>query len=392
MIVQLCHEPDVEHLRRMLGEISVNPDTRAVLVLACDANAFAPEQVDPILRECPLPLFGGCFPKILTGNQHLDTGTMVVGLRDPVEIAVVKGLSDDRNDLENDVGRALEDIDCAGRTIFTFVDGLSSRIHTLIEGLFNHLGCSCNYLGGGAGSLSLKQKPCLFTNHGLIEDAAVLAVSDVASGIGVAHGWKPISNVFKLTEARQNRAISLNWEPAFQVYREAVEAHSGLSFDDHPFFDIAKAYPLGILKLDTEMVIRDPICMEKNELVCVGEIPKGSFVHIMHGSIDSLIEGAEIARDTARRSYAMQPITPTLFLVDCISRALFMGDDITQELSTVAQDAPTIGAMTIGEIANTGHTCLEFYNKTVVAGLLGDSYEEGNLQGSAAGAGVLHQR
>lgn len=392
MIVQLCQEPDAKHLRHMLGEISANRDVRAVLILACDANAFISEQVDPILRQCPLPVFGGCFPKILAGNQHLDTGTMVVGLRDPVEIAVVRGLSDDGNDLENDVDRALEGIDCSGRTIFTFVDGLSSRIHRLIEGLFNQLGYSCNYLGGGAGSLSLKQKPCLFTNHGLIEDAAVLAVSDVASGIGVAHGWKPVSNVFKLTEAKQNRAISLNWEPAFQVYRNAVEMHSGLSFDEHSFFDIAKAYPLGILKLDAEMVIRDPIRVEKDELVCVGEIPKGSFVHIMHGSMDSLVEGAVIARDAAHASYAMQSTAPTTFLIDCISRALFMGDDIARELSTVAQDGPTIGAMTIGEIANTGHTCLEFYNKTVVAGLLGDSYEEGNLQGNPAGAGVLHQR
>ncbi len=112
----------------------------------------------------------------------------------------------------------------------------------------------------------------------------------------------------------------------------------------------------------------------------------------MHGDIHSLIDGAVIARDAARRSYAREAPEPTMFLIDCISRALCMGEAIEHELSTVADGGFMIGALTIGEIANAGRTCLEFYNKTVVAGLLGDTYEEGNPQGNPARTGLLYQR
>ena len=392
MIIRVCRESSVECFQSMLDEISAQDGVKGIMVLACDANSFPPERVDPILQKCPLPLFGGCFPQIIAGRERLDTGTLVAGLRDPVNTVIVGSLSAGRSDLEEEVVRALDGVNCVGKTVFTFVDGLSNRIAPLIEGLFDHLGHFSSYLGGGAGSLSLKQKPCLFTNQGLIADAAVLAISDVSSGIGVAHGWKPICEAFRVTEAEQNRVISLNWEPALEMYRRVVESHSGLSFDERSFFDIAKAYPLGIVKLDAEMIVRDPLRTENGQLVCVGEIPTGSFVHIMHGNIDSLVEGAAVAGNLARGSYSSEISEPTLFLMDCISRVLYMGDDIERELSVIADNELMIGAMTIGEIANTGHTCLEWYNKTVVAGLLGDPYEAGNLQRHSVGAGILDQR
>lgn len=392
MIVRMSRESSVECLQSMLDQVSAQDGVKAVMVLACDANAFVPKRVDPLLQNCPLPVFGGCFPQIIAGRERLETGILVAGLRDSVRTALVRGLSDDRVDLEKEVAGALDGVDCAGKTIFTFVDGLSSRIAPLIEGLFDHLGHFCTYLGGGAGSLSLEQKPCLFTNQGLIGDAAVLTVSDVSSGIGVAHGWNPISETFRVTEAEHNRVVSLNWEPAFEVYRRVVESHSGRSFDGPSFFEMAKAYPLGIVKLDAEMIIRDPIRRQGDHLICVGEMPVGSFVHVMHGDIDSLIEGAAVAGDLARESYAAKTVEPVLFLMDCISRVLCMGDDMERELSAVADGELMIGAMTIGEIANAGQTCLEFYNKTVVAGLLGDTYEDGNLQRHSVGAGVLDQR
>jgi hypothetical protein len=392
MIVRMCREPSVERFQSLLDEVSSQTGVKAVLILACDANSFVPERVDPILKSSRLPVFGGCFPQIIAGRERLQTGTLVAGLRDPVNTAVIRGLGDEGADVEKELTLALDGVDCAGKTIFTFVDGLSSRIAPLIEGLFDHLGHFSSYLGGGAGSLSLRQKACLFTNEGMIGDAAVLAISDVSSGIGVAHGWKPISEAFRVTEAQRNRVVSLNWEPAFEVYRQVVESHSGLSFDGRSFFDIAKAYPLGIVKLDAEMIVRDPIRMDNGHLVCVGEMPAGSFVHIMHGDIDSLIEGAAVAGGLARESYSPGTAEPVLFLMDCISRVLYMGDDIERELSVVARNEWMIGAMTIGEIANAGQTCLEFYNKTVVAGLLGDTYEDGNLQRHSAGTGVCHQR
>jgi hypothetical protein len=254
--------------------------------------------------------------------------------------------------------------------MFIFVDGLSTGIGGLIEVLFNQFGLEINYIGGGAGSLTLRNQPCIISNLGLLQDSAVLALTELPSSIGVAHGWKPISDAFKVTEAKGNRIITLDWRPAFEVYREVVEKHSGLSFHLMPFFDIAKAYPFGIAKLDAEMVVRDPMQEDLGELVCVGEVPQGAFVHILYGRPDTVIEAAGHALKLAQLDYAGGKPGLMLF-VDCISRVLFLGEDFHQEINAVAsEEIPMVGALTLGEIANNGREYLEFYNKTSVIGLL----------------------
>ena len=246
---------------------------------------------------------------------------------------------------------------------------MSSGIGGLIEVLFNQFGLEINYIGGGAGSLSLRNQPCIISNLGLLQDSAVLALTELPSSIGVAHGWKSISDAFKVTEAFGNRIITLDWRPAFEVYREVVEQHSGKSFDTMAFFDIAKAYPFGIAKLDAEMVVRDPMREERGDLICVGEVPKGAFVHILYGRPDTVIEAAGHALNLARLEFSQEEPGLMLF-VDCISRVLFLGDDFNQEISAVASnEIPMVGALTLGEIANNGHDYLEFYNKTSVIGL-----------------------
>ncbi len=372
MMISVCEQGRVDSLQDMLRTTAAMEGIQALMILACDANGFTPETVDPLLQACPLPVFGGIFPQIIARGTHFETGTVVVGLTHPVSCVSIPGLSDDQRDLEESVADALEGIDCQHKTVFVFVDGLSTRISAFIEGLFNVVGLIPNYIGGGAGSLSFEQKPCLFTPEGLLADAAVLGISDVTSGIGVAHGWHPVSETLKVTESEKNRVISLNWEPALQVYQKTIQTHTPVDFATQSFFDIAKAYPLGIVKLDAEMVVRDPILTENEALVCVGEVPVNSFIHILHGDLTSLVQGAVQSRDTALGNFQGDPQRAVLFFMDCISRVLFMGADFQKELQAVDVYQNTFGALTIGEIANVGDAYLEFYNKTAVSGILGD--------------------
>jgi hypothetical protein len=64
-------------------------------------------------------------------------------------------------------------------------------------------------------------------------------------------------------------------------------------------------------------------------------------------------------------------------IFDCISRALFLDQDFKNELSAVYQSfqkyAPSIqpeGALSLGEIALNGRGNLEFFNKTLVTGII----------------------
>lgn len=376
MIVQFDSQGSVEALAASLRTMEKDPTVQGILVLACDGNEWPPETVDPILKNASKPILGGIFPQIIYDHSNQERGTILVGLPTAPDVAVVSQLSSPDADYSSVLapyatawtGKA----DSQADTLLVFVDGLSTRIAALVESLFYCFGLERNILGGGAGSLSFIQKPCLLTPSGLLGDAALVARLPMRSGIGVSHGWQPISNSMKVTAANYNVIQSLDSRPAYEVYRELVEAHSGRTFTDTNFFDIAKGYPFGINKLGGEVVVRDPLQVDDNQgLICVGEVPKDSFVRILSGTPESLIAAAATARDLALQS-APGPNVDQLtgFFIDCISRVLFLGDRIKDELNTAGGDGPLFGALTLGEIANTGRDYLEFYNKTAVVALL----------------------
>jgi hypothetical protein len=97
-------------------------------------------------------------------------------------------------------------------------------------------------------------------------------------------------------EAENNIIRTLEWQPAFDVYRSAVEKHANMSFEKMAFFDIAKAYPFGIAKLQAEWIVRDPFMKgDDDSLICVGEVREGGYVDILHSDIESLIRAAKTA-------------------------------------------------------------------------------------------------
>ena len=371
MHISVDETGSVAGLKASLAEVSQSPDVKGILIFACDANNFTPNTVNSILKNITAPVFGGIFPELIHRYEKLSKGSIVAGLATTLSVHTITGLSDMSVEYDDIIDAAIPDIGQA-KTMFVFVDGLSQRISALVDSLFNVFGLEINYIGGGAGSLSFQQKPCLFTNEGLIQDSAILALVDMKSGIGVSHGWRTVSGPFKVTESDRNVIKTLDWQPAFEVYRQVVENASDKVFTDDNFFEIAKGYPFGINKLDAEKIVRDPILTTpEGGLVCVGEIPEESFVDILSGNLNSLVDAASNALFRGQEAFEGEGPTQTNLFIDCISRVLFLEDDFSMELAAVAsQSTPMIGALTLGEIANSGKDYLEFYNKTAVIGVL----------------------
>ena len=73
----------------------------AILVVVCDYDGCGPDVVDPVLRECNKPVFGGMFPRLIHGPSLLQQGMIVVGLPYAVDVKVVRGLSDQAADYED---------------------------------------------------------------------------------------------------------------------------------------------------------------------------------------------------------------------------------------------------------------------------------------------------
>ncbi len=373
MIVKFDERGTIQGFQKILVEAAEDDAAKSLLIFAADANGFTSEELNPVLRKIKKPVFGGIFPGIIFGSQKFEKGTIIIGMRKTAQVQIISNLSDGNADYEKMIDEKVHELG-AERSVFVFVDGFSKRISALITSLFDIFGLEINYIGGGAGSLSLEQKPCLLTNQGLIGDSAVLAFSECESGIGVSHGWKEIEGPYQVTESDRDVIKSLDGFPALDVYKKVVEANTGQVLNEANFFSIAKGFPLGISKLETEKVIRDPFkIVNGNQIKCIGEIQPGAFVSVMKGEVDSLVAAAKNALWIAQHDFRRETGGKVVLFMDCISRVLFLEDNFQQELNEVNQgNIPLIGALTIGEIANNGKDYLEFYNKTAVVGVLGD--------------------
>ena len=342
---------------------------RALMLLACDGNELTPEQVDARLQSLTPPVFGGVFPGIVHGGRRLSRGSLIVGLDTPACVREVTGLGEPDTDFVNRLDEIAGDLRGAA-TMMVLVDGLAPRIASFLYGVYDHFGPEPAYLGGGAGSLGLTRKPCIFSNRGLLEDCAQLVSLPLPAVVGVEHGWRIYAGPFLVTEARDNVIRSLDFRPALEVYREVVEAYSGESIGEDNFFDVAKGFPFGLEKPDGEVVVRDPVCCNGTDLVCVGEVPENFMVHLLKGSPRGLIGAAGDAARKVGRTLSERRAHGPVLLFDCVSRVLFLGERFDEEIATVGPelpgDLPLVGALTLGEIADDRGGCLEFFNKTLV--------------------------
>jgi len=360
MTIKFINNNSLEEFEK--GLIEVENEAKSILILSSDENNYDSNELDKILQKCKKTVFGGIFPQIIFKNKNYKKGTILVGLDDEVKVNIIENLSKDNNDLSDIVEEKVGELSSDIMSMFVFVDGLAKNIDKLILALFDNFGLSINYIGGGAGSLSFIQKPCIFTNSGLKKDCAILATTKLKSSVGVKHGWEAISKTMVVTKSSGNKIIEIDYKSAFEVYKEIVENISNEKFSDDNFFDIAKKYPIGIIKLAGDMVVRDPIETKNGELICVGDVPQNSNIQILSGNITSLVNAAKTAKEESNN---FNNPSWTLF-IDCISRVLFLDNEFYKELEIVASDNEVVGALTLGEIANNKKFYLEFYNKTAV--------------------------
>lgn len=372
MNVTVMTNNDFIKFRTTLESLDKDNQIQGIMIYLCDNHGYDDLELARVLKSCKTTIFGGVFPSIIAEGIKYDEGAVFMCFSSNVSSEIIYDIHN--KPIEGQLIKMRKNIN-KGKTFFVNFDGLSEGVELLKEELFYTLGLSHSYIGGGAGSLSFLRNKCVISNQGLLKDAAVITLVDICSGVGVAHGWHNVSDPIKVTEVEGNNIISLNWEPAFKVYQEQINSLSKTEIYINNFFEVAKAYPFGISKMGTEMVVRDPISIvEGEQIVCVGAIPLNSFVYLLNGDANTLIEGAKQAKQLAIEAYKsswhreISEGSITLF-IDCISRALFLEDDYTLELEAIG-DNNVYGALTLGEIANTGKAFLELYNKTAVVGIL----------------------
>lgn len=371
MHIHLDPTGEVDALASILEELSGREDIGSLFILGGDQNGWTPDALDPVLASLEKPVFGGTFPAIIHGEDKLDKGTIVVGIKPTVITHVIHDLNSSDSDFDAKLDETVGEIDEL-QTLLVFVDGLCRRIGGFFDSLYSFFGLGIHFIGGGAGSLDFEHKPCLITPGGLIENAALLVELETRSGVGVSHGWSSIGGPYVATEVDQNAIRTLDWNVAFDLYREVVEPSLGEPITDENFFQKAMSYPFGIGRMDAEMVVRDPYILQSDgSMVVVGEIPVGAHLYILNGDNSSLIEAAGNTVTLAERDFGSDDDPSLALFIDCISRVLFLKDEFESELRAANTCAPPlVGMCSMGEIANNGKEYVELYNKTAVMGLL----------------------
>ena len=347
------------------------PDQTDQVMMLCIAEHTEVDidQMIQTFNAANIPFFGGLFPKLISGTSPVETGAIVNFLPSSHDIYVIENKPEkggvDAFPLEAIVETEEEDL-----TVITLVDGLMPNISETLYQIQNKLGEKGSFFGGGAGSLSLQQAPCLFCKTGFFQDATLLCLVKGKTKTGIRHGWEKLYGPLVATQTEGNIVRELNWQNAFEVYHQIVSEDSGRSFGRDDFFDTSKGYPFGIYQEGAEDLVRDPIAVsETGELICVGDVPQNAVIHILKGETENLISAAS----QASRDVNLQEEKPDfLFLVDCISRVIFLEDHFSDELEAAigdlqsGHDVSLEGILSLGEIYSNGTSLLTFYNKTFV--------------------------
>ncbi|MBI5149715.1 MAG: FIST C-terminal domain-containing protein [Candidatus Omnitrophica bacterium] len=256
--------------------------------------------------------------------------------------------------------QCLEDFGEHGRQIFLcFVDSRLQNVSPLIQSLQASLGNVFPVVG--AGSCHQLRLDDTFQIHR--QQVLANAVSGVVIGghmgvgVGSQHGWRPLGKPRFITQASGNIIQTIDGKPAYSVYEEffADEA-ARLRSSRAEGGQMAILYPLGIyLEESGNYLLRNAVDIRPDgSIVCQGNTPGGSQVHVMIGNKDSCKQAARKAAEEARQ--ALLGKEPKLILVlDSMARLKLLGRMAFQEIRKIKEvfgpTVPIIGMYGNGEIS-----------------------------------------
>ncbi|WP_413698737.1 FIST signal transduction protein [Psychromonas sp. KJ10-10] len=339
---------------------------QSIIILSCSDNQYIESDINNLLQTINIPVCGGIYVNVFIGNKLLEQGVLFIGLDFEISnhqfhinddhSANISQLIDDNTSLKQET------------SCLMFYDGLMANTEFFLEELYSTLDREMTIAGGGAGYIDFVQRPCVYTNQGLKSDIIQLITFNRPLSTSIGHGWTILDGPFLVTDSNGSTIKSLNYEDAFNVYKETVEKLSQYKFDQHEFFQISRHFPFGIENINGELLVRDPIVHSNSSIQCVGNIPDSSMLYILKGEKDSLINSAVSALNNLNSSECNLTIA-----FDCISRKLYLQDDFTQELDMLYTHKDTniiLGVLSLGEIANDQGGAMKLLNKSTVIGCL----------------------
>lgn len=251
-----------------------------------------------------------------------------------------------------------------------FGDGLATSYAEVVRGIQEVLGTSFLIVGGLAGDDLRFSQTFQYFSRQVFSDALVGVVFGGAGkmGVGIQHGFAPISKPRHITRAHANILRELDGQPAASVYEEYFGLDVVARMRREGFTRQASAYPLGIQgAAEDQWLLRNVVSFQEDgSLACSAEMVEGAWLRLMIGSREFALEAARRAAQDA-----LKPLNraAAVIVFDSVSRRKLLGqqqaaEEIAVLRQVVGPSTPLIGCYTYGEQAPLGSPLL--VGRTVV--------------------------
>lgn len=342
----------------------------AVLAFVAEADAKKVPEIQNSVNEMGISLIGAIFPALVFESEFKKNGLLLICLaQEPLwylQSDIPKepeALQDSLNTIIHALSPDLDNADDS--SLFLIFDAMLPNIATILDELYAELGSSVHYMGINAGSETFQPMPCLFDGQRIIENGMLAILIPQHDGAVLEHGYQKPKETIIATSTTENRIVSIDWKPAFEVYSERVQQQYGLEITRENFYEHAVHFPFGIIRADSEVLVRIPVLLDDDgALFCVGEIPENSIL--------TLLDAPEAkSLHTVENLVEKMGEHPVNMLFYCAGRRMHLldaADEELKELQSRMGNKINVGALSLGEIGSShkgGYPL--FHNATLVS-------------------------
>lgn len=327
-------------------------------------------------RERSIALAGAIFPALIDQESFITHGAWLLPFDRMPSFFLLDGLNDDeRPAVERIVAEVRAALAQGGSgkakpTLFMLFDSMLPNIASMLDGIYLELSNRVDYAGVNAGSESFQPMPCLFDESRVVGNGLLGLLLPGELAPVLEHGFVQPEQAMSATSTEGNRIAMIDWQPAFDVYRQVIRDAYGIDLTRDNFYQHAVHFPFGILRANGDVVVRIPVALaEDGSLFCVGEVPENAVLVLLkapgrsaNGCIQRLSDNLRSVGGSLRDGQ--------LLTFYCAGRRMHLGADAEGELAELRAAtgaAQVAGALSLGEVGSTSRWGYPmFHNATLV--------------------------